>query len=924
MSGTGSKRLRSIDSVGQAGLDSGRSTLVHHHSSIQSHQDVSEKETDLYDDEFEVQRTVKVAYRQYDGNGRQFRTTKHEEDDMNLDKEAYLEDNTSSPNFASKALLDNENAFLAQSETHSAYIGIASNQLSTSYLSLPRLTIKSQYIPRQSLLSAVYHLLNSIVTYNATQQKSSILLTQNLKNAIKLLNSVDNTNRTNSIFDINNDKNNDTTKTGLEAIFECLQISLLILKLQSFDFEIVSELWKSTQKIQQLLPESIVNNVNNNILNKTDSWLIFNENPSDDLSEFGEDNLTMKRKNASFIPRNSTIRIPFDDWIVEARTVSKIRISKAKESLSSALSARNAPVPASGYIRDNGTVNNSYTLGPAFTKEALRSAYNDLGDAYYLSGKPTWAFREYARANEFSTTREHILEFCFTAIRLCFETDTVFRAQVYITHAETCPGMDTDLLSQSRLSSCKALVALNLRDYHTAAKLFTSLLPDQSGEDNATNFSNNASSNKPEENRLILSTLEEKDNHFNLLSDKERSAQIEVDTYLESLKLNNFYAANNGSILRTLLTPADVGLYGILCAIATFSRKLIKEKIISNPDFKCYLDATEPSVSEFLLMFYNCKYGSCWKLLSDIIPTIQLDHYLHPHINSLVGLIEKRIFENYLIPISAVPFSKLVFDFGLSDFADNDGQNELNKPFISNERIKFNFQLSEDFTQLTSVQRREKIEDNVIEVIEHLIKENDLANFRIDLCNRILKRLSNHIKDKRCQPPGNGIENKIKELALKSVTDAKSLLMNLKIINAGVVIGADKEEFLGKNSKKHKRNEGKDSSDQDDNDEASEYNEGSTQSPVKQSVNRSHKSSNTQLRKQAAYKQRSASKDVMFKGVTGGVRRSDSNDSLAAAWGIQLPVSPTQTTGYNTPQQTDEPNSPIEHPSGSGIGKHVG
>lgn len=71
-----------------------------------------------------------------------------------------------------------------------------------------------------------------------------------------------------------------------------------------------------------------------------------------------------------------------------------------------------------------------------------------------------------------------------------------------------------------------------------------------------------------------------------------------------------------------VLSGSDVATYGSICALASFSRKELKDHVLNNHEFKKLLDlntaATGASWKVILQQFYNSNYGKVFELLEQI------------------------------------------------------------------------------------------------------------------------------------------------------------------------------------------------------------------------------------------------------------------------------------------------------------------
>ncbi|KAL7078571.1 hypothetical protein ACQ4LE_002163 [Meloidogyne hapla] len=100
-----------------------------------------------------------------------------------------------------------------------------------------------------------------------------------------------------------------------------------------------------------------------------------------------------------------------------------------------------------------------------------------------------------------------------------------------------------------------------------------------------------------------------------------------------------------------LISPSDVAIYALICALATFSRTELKEKVLGSPLFRKSLES-EPKLIELLQRFCQSQFGICLDILNDLRDQLLLNIYLAPHISFLYSLIRQsaliQYFDTYL------------------------------------------------------------------------------------------------------------------------------------------------------------------------------------------------------------------------------------------------------------------------------------
>lgn len=66
-----------------------------------------------------------------------------------------------------------------------------------------------------------------------------------------------------------------------------------------------------------------------------------------------------------------------------------------------------------------------------------------------------------------------------------------------------------------------------------------------------------------------------------------------------------------------LLSASDVAVYGTLCALATFSRIELKERVLGSTLFRKFLES-EPKLVELLQKFCGSEFGTCLDILNEL------------------------------------------------------------------------------------------------------------------------------------------------------------------------------------------------------------------------------------------------------------------------------------------------------------------
>lgn len=65
------------------------------------------------------------------------------------------------------------------------------------------------------------------------------------------------------------------------------------------------------------------------------------------------------------------------------------------------------------------------------------------------------------------------------------------------------------------------------------------------------------------------------------------------------------------------MSASDVAVYGTLCALATFSRTELKERVLGSTLFRKFLES-EPKLVELLQKFCGSEFGICLDILNEL------------------------------------------------------------------------------------------------------------------------------------------------------------------------------------------------------------------------------------------------------------------------------------------------------------------
>lgn len=128
---------------------------------------------------------------------------------------------------------------------------------------------------------------------------------------------------------------------------------------------------------------------------------------------------------------------------------------------------------------------------------------------------------------------------------------------------------------------------------------------------------------------------------------------LESRNYKQAARLFCDVPSELGQQYAEVLAPQDIALYGLLCALASFDRTELRTRVVSNPTFREYVDAS-PEIRDLLTDFYGSKYATGLTALQRLMPQLQLDVYMAAHAETLMKQIRERALVMYTAPFRSV------------------------------------------------------------------------------------------------------------------------------------------------------------------------------------------------------------------------------------------------------------------------------
>ena len=169
------------------------------------------------------------------------------------------------------------------------------------------------------------------------------------------------------------------------------------------------------------------------------------------------------------------------------------------------------------------------------------------------------------------------------------------------------------------------------------------------------------------------------------------------------------------------VSPANVALYGGLCALACYNRDELRDNILTNTNFKQLLEA-EPQLREVITSFHESNYKRCFKIMDEMKNNWLLDLYLSSHVDTLYKMIRERALCQYFGSYSSIDMRKMATAFNTSV---DDLQEEL-AVLIQNDAIQGRIDSHNKILLAKEVNHRTAILDKAVELGDEFERKSNV------------------------------------------------------------------------------------------------------------------------------------------------------------------------------------------------------
>ncbi|KAK0410877.1 hypothetical protein QR680_005374 [Steinernema hermaphroditum] len=251
-------------------------------------------------------------------------------------------------------------------------------------------------------------------------------------------------------------------------------------------------------------------------------------------------------------------------------------------------------------------------------KESTRRAMQDLILAYVDLGRLSEAIQLFSRGmREYCTSFKHVVEMLIEWMTLALHAGSGYHYRI------------EHLLSQAERAISEARESAEAKS-----------------KQGATPASQGSSSGAPVVNmkQLIdvshckITILAALHNLINARKYKDVAEKL-INVNFDVFDFNDIVSAN------------DIAVYGTICALATFNRRELKERILENMEFRKFMECDQRLV-DLVKKFISSDFSAVLDLLKDFQSELLLNIYIAPHVSKLYSLIRKEAIRLYFKPFS--------------------------------------------------------------------------------------------------------------------------------------------------------------------------------------------------------------------------------------------------------------------------------
>lgn len=107
-----------------------------------------------------------------------------------------------------------------------------------------------------------------------------------------------------------------------------------------------------------------------------------------------------------------------------------------------------------------------------------------------------------------------------------------------------------------------------------------------------------------------------------------------------------------------LFAPVDIAYYGCFCALATFDRQELLDRVLNNGNFRKFMEP-EGKLVDLIQAFRNNSFVTVFELLEQLRPNLLLNTYISKHVENIYRLIRRRAFVQYTATFGVIDLTTM-------------------------------------------------------------------------------------------------------------------------------------------------------------------------------------------------------------------------------------------------------------------------
>eukprot|EP01039_Chlorochromonas_danica_P010043 gene10043-11114_t len=211
-----------------------------------------------------------------------------------------------------------------------------------------------------------------------------------------------------------------------------------------------------------------------------------------------------------------------------------------------------------------------------------------------------------------------------------------------------------------------------------------------------------------------------------------------------------------GSSNNDLLSAREIGLYSLICAVASFDRRALRRELLDQRPFVARFLLPDPRLRVMVSSLSSGQYAVFLHELRLLLPRMQVDFHLAERAERLVDLCSQQLLRHYLAPYCMVTFDRACQDLSLSE----------------EDMIRMVVSLNQSLSTLKATDDQSSSPSQL--------------NFRIDSANRTLVRAKAESSQDRVLA--------VEALLQQHLLVAKGCLLRFSVLDQGLFASEKREE----------------------------------------------------------------------------------------------------------------------------------